>query len=188
MSLEPILSEYGAVALFLLATVEGDLSLVIGGVLAHLGILSLPAVILSGAAGNLTGDLGWYAIGHHLRGRIRTTMLYQKVGHRIEGLARKLGPWQLLVARIIYGTRNASMLFWGQYGLPLRQFIPIDALGCLLACTGFALAGYLLGHGTSQITGEVKHLERYLLVAVVVGGLVVWLVTRLVRRGLEHEP
>ncbi len=188
MRLEAFLSQYGAVALFFLATVEGDVSLVVGGVLAHLGILGLPQVILAGSLGNLAGDLGWYAVGHHLRERIRTSRLYQRVGPRIERLAARLGPWQLLAARVIYGTRNASMVFWGQYGLPLRRFIPIDALGCVIACTGFAFAGYLLGHGTASITGEVKRLERLLLVAILLAGGVVAVVSRLVRARMEREP
>ncbi|HSB55092.1 MAG TPA: hypothetical protein VLD58_12080, partial [Gemmatimonadales bacterium] len=58
--LEHFLSQHGLVALLLLATVEGDLSILVGGVLAHLGILPLPGVILAGAVGNLAGDVGWF--------------------------------------------------------------------------------------------------------------------------------
>jgi len=188
MRLEAFLSQYGALALFFLATVEGDVSLVVGGVLAHLGILGFPQVILAGALGNLLGDLGWYAVGHHLRERIRTSWLYQRVGPRIERLAGRLGAWQLLAARVIYGTRNASMLFWGQYGLPVGRFILIDALGCFLAAVVFASAGYLLGHGTTSITGQVKRLERLLLIGVLLGGVVVAGVSRLVRARMERDP
>ena len=50
MTLEQFLSQYGLIALFLLATVEGDASLILAGMLAHRGVLSLPAVIVAGAA------------------------------------------------------------------------------------------------------------------------------------------
>jgi membrane protein DedA with SNARE-associated domain len=182
MTLLDFLARYGAVALFLLATVEGDVSLVVGGVLAHRGLLGLPEVMMAGALGNLTGDLGWFAMGRHLRERIRTSGLYRKVGPRIEALAERLGGWQLLAARVVYGTRNASMLFWGQHGMPLGRFLLIDLLGCSLAAGLFATAGYLLGHGTTAIAGELKHVELLLLIAVVVGGLLAAGVTRLVRR------
>ncbi len=182
--LEQFLSDHGLVALLLLATVEGDLSVVVGGVLAHLGLLPLPGVILAGASGNLIGDCVWFAIGRRFRTHIRDSKLYQAVGPQIEKLARRLGAAQLLAARVVYGTRNMSMVFWGQHHLPLPKFLLVDALGCLLAAGAFSLVGYLLGHGTTALTGEVKRVERFLLIAIVGGAVVVWGITRLIRRKL----
>ena len=182
MTITDFLTRYGVFALFVLATVEGDVSLVVGGVLAHRGLMSLPQVMVAGALGNLLGDLGWFAVGRHLRERIRNSPLYQRVGPRIEALAKRLGAWQLLAARVVYGTRNASMLFWGQHGMPLGRFVMMDLLGCGIAAVLFATAGYLLGHVTTAIAGKLKHVEVLLLIAVVVGGLLAALVTRLVRR------
>lgn len=185
--LERFLTDNGLLALFLVAMVEGDLSLVVAGVLAHLRILPLPGAIAVGAAGNLAGDLAWFAVGRRFRHRIREHRFYRTVGPGIERLASRLSAWQLLAARVVYGTRNASMVFWGQQGLSLGRFLLHDALGCLIASTGFALLGYLLGHGTSALTGEVKAFERYLLVGVIVGALLVWGITRLVRRRLTRD-
>jgi membrane protein DedA with SNARE-associated domain len=182
--LEAFLSRYGLVALFLLATVEGDVSLLVAGVLAHLGILALPGAILAGAAGNLLGDTVWFTLGRAHRARIRSSRLYRAVGGRIERLAARLGPWQLLAARVVYGTRNASMLFWGQLHLAWARFLLINGLGCLLAATGFTLLGYLVGHGTTVLAGEVKRIELWLLIAVIGGAAIVWAVSRLARREL----
>lgn len=186
-ALERFLTDNGLLALFLVATVEGDLSLVVAGVLAHLRILSLPGAIAVGAAGNLAGDLAWFTLGRQFRRHIRENRFYRAVGPGIERLANRLGAWQLLAARVVYGTRNASMVFWGQQGLSLGRFLFHDALGCLIAATGFTLLGYLLGHGTSALTGEVKAFERYLLVGVLLGALLVWGIARLVRRRLNRD-
>jgi len=186
-SIESFLSQYGLIALLLLATVEGDVSLIVGGVLAHLGILPLAGVMIAGAFGNLGGDLVWFWMGRRHTARIQASKLYRAVGPRIVRLTRRLGAWQLLVARVIYGTRNASMLYWGQAGLAPLRFVLIDGLGCALAATGFSLLGYLVGHGTTALTGEVKRVEQWLLGAVVVGGVIVWGVTRLLRRELHDQ-
>jgi membrane protein DedA with SNARE-associated domain len=182
--LEDFLSQHGLTALFLVATIEGDVSLLVGGVLAHLGILPLPGAILAGAAGNLLGDTVWFTLGRAHSERIRSSGLYRAVGGRIERLAGKLGPWQLLAARVVYGTRNASMLFWGQLRLAWARFLLVDGLGCLIAGAGFTLLGYLMGHGTSALAGEVKRIEHWLLFAVVGGAVLVWAITRLARREL----
>lgn len=183
-SLEAFLTEYGLIALFFLATVEGDVSLLVGGVLANAGALPLPGVILAGALGNLGGDLVWFWVGRRHSDWIRRTRFYRALGPRIERLTRKLGPWQILAARVVYGTRNASMLFWGQYGLAPLRFILIDGLGCALAATGFGLLGYAVGHGATALTHDVKRIEQWLLVAVVAGAAIVWVVTRIARREL----
>lgn len=182
--LERFLSEHGLLALLLLATVEGDLSVLVGGVLAHMGLLPLPGVALAGAAGNLLGDCVWFLIGRRFREPIRGHRIYRAVGPGIERLARKLGAWQLLAARVVYGTRNASMVFWGQHGLSLGRFIAIDAVGCALAASGFALLGYGVGHGTTALVGRVKHIEQGLLAGAIIGGLLVWGISRGVRRRL----
>jgi membrane protein DedA with SNARE-associated domain len=182
---ESFVAHYGLVALFLLATVEGDVSLIVGGVMAHLGVMPLVGVMIAGGLGNLTGDIVWFWVGRRHSARIRASKFYRAVGPRIERLTRRLGSWQLLVSRIIYGTRNASMLFWGQAGLAPLRFVLIDALGCALASAGFALLGYLVGHGTAALTGEVKRIEQWLLGAVVAGGVIVWVVTRITRRRLQ---
>lgn len=186
-SIEDFLSQYGLVALFLLATVEGDVSLIVGGVLAHLGILPLIGVMIAGALGNLGGDLVWFWMGRRHSERIQATKFYRTVGPRVARLTRRLGAWQLLVSRVIYGTRNTSMLYWGQAGLAPLRFVLIDGLGCALAAVGFALLGYLVGHGTSALTGQVKRVEQWLLAAVVIGSLIVWGVTRLMRRELHDQ-
>lgn len=183
--MEEFVSHYGLGALFLLATVEGDASLVLAGVLVHAGLLPLAGAMGAGAAGNLLGDCAWFLAGRRLRGHIRESRLYRLVGHRIEWLAGRLGPSQLLAARVVYGTRNASMLFWGQFGLPFPRFLAVDTLGCALAAVGYVLAGRLLGHGATALAGDLRRAEHWLLavagcVALVAG------VSRVARRRLER--
>ncbi len=185
MHLRPFIAHHGLVALFLLATVEGDVSLLVAGVLAHLGLLPFVGAVIAGALGNLAGDCVWFAVGHRNSERIRASKFYQAVGPRIEKLAKKLGAWQLLAARVVYGTRNASMLFWGQFRLNTFRFLLIDGLGCAIAATGFALLGYAVGSSAEVLIGRIKRIELWLLLAVVVGGVIVYIVTRLFRRRLD---
>jgi membrane protein DedA with SNARE-associated domain len=181
-AVEHFLSTYGLFALVPFAAVEGDLSLIVAGALAHRGLLWLPSAILAGAIGNLLGDTAWFFLGRRLRDSVRGSRLYQRVGPRIEHLADRMGIWQLIVARFIWGTRNASMFFWGQRGLPLHRFLLVDALSCLIGATTFGMLGYLVGQGARVMLGHVRQLEHWLLVILLLGIVVTFIVHRLTRR------
>ncbi|HXI20836.1 MAG TPA: VTT domain-containing protein [Gemmatimonadales bacterium] len=183
--LQQLLSQYGLVALVLVATVEGDLSLLVAGVLVHVGIFPLLGAILAGAIGNLAGDSVWFWVGRRLGPVIRRSRFYRAVGPRVERLAGRIGAWEILAARVVWGTRNASMFFWGQRGLGFGRFLWLDTLGCLVASTGFVLIGYGVGQGTTALVGQFRRLEHWLALAVVVGIVIVWGLGRLVRHELE---
>ncbi|MGH7702811.1 MAG: DedA family protein [Gemmatimonadales bacterium] len=111
---------YGLLAVFCAATIEGDLTLILAGVVAHLGLLDLGLAVVADTLGNLTGDIAWYLLGRSHARRIRESRLYLRVGPTIERLARRLGDWQLLAARVVYGTRNAQHVVLGTPWTPAR--------------------------------------------------------------------
>ena len=67
MHLQELLIRYGLLAVFLGAAFEGDFSLILAGVVAHLGIFPFPHAIAAGALGSLMGDSIWFGFGR-LRG------------------------------------------------------------------------------------------------------------------------
>lgn len=185
MQLEPLLIRYGVLAVFVFATVEGDLTLIVAGVVAHLGLFALSSAIVAGAAGNLVGDCAWYALGRWHAGRIRGGQLYRRFGSTVETLVRRLGVWELLACRVVYGTRNASMVFWGLQHLRFDRFLAVDAIGCLGWCAVFATLGYALSNSAAWLTGEVRRIELWLLGGVVVAALALIGVHWLARRRLH---
>jgi membrane protein DedA with SNARE-associated domain len=163
--MEDLILRFGLVAVFLVATVEGDLILVLAGVTAHLGLLPLWPAIAMSAGGCLTGDLAWYGIGRSRSDAIRRTRAYSRVGPAVERVAGRLGSWQILTARFMYGTRVATMLFWGVHRLPLQRFVSVDAVGCLAWAAVLGLVGYGASSGAAALVGEVKRAEIWLLVS-----------------------
>src|SRR5579862_5226667 len=109
--MEAVLVRYGLVAVFFGAMLEGDVSVILAGVLAHLGFFDLGAAIVVGACGGIVADIVCYVIGRTHAATIRNTAVYQRVGTFVEHLVGRIGPWQVSLARFIYGTRIASMLF-----------------------------------------------------------------------------
>jgi membrane protein DedA with SNARE-associated domain len=187
MHLEELLIRYGLLAVVIGAAFEGDFSLILAGVVAHLGIFPLPHAIAAGALGSLLGDSVWYGFGR-LRGpRFRKAKLYQRVGPTVERLANRLGPWELLAARFVYGTKAASMLFWGLHGLRTAPFLMIDGVGCVLGATMFTGLGYLVSGSATALLGKVKRVELWLLGVLLVGAVIVFIIHRTARRELHLD-
>lgn len=185
--LEALISRYGLVAVFFGAAVEGDVTLILAGVFAHLGYFPFPLALLAGTLGGYLGDLGWYSLGR-LRGpQFRAGRLYRRVGPRIERLAQRLGPAQLIASRFVYGIKAASMVFWGLHGMTLLRFLVVDAIGCVAATLVFTSLGYAVSGSAVVLLGHVRRVQLWLLGAVLVGIVLVALVHWTAKRELHVD-
>jgi membrane protein DedA with SNARE-associated domain len=187
MGLEHIVLRYGLVAVLVGAAIEGDFTLILAGVAAHLGYFPFPLAVGAGAIGSFVGDLAWYTLGR-LRGpRFRAGRLYRRVGHRIESLARRMGPAELLAARFVYGTKAASMLFWGLHNLALAKFALIDGIGALMGAAVFIGLGYLVSGSATLLLGKVRRVQFWLLGALVAGVLLVVIINWTAKKELHID-
>jgi len=164
--LENVLVHYGLVAVFVGALLEGDISVILAGVVAHLGFFDLRAAIVVGAGGGMVADVVCYGVGRARTATIRDSKIYRRVGPLVERLAARIGPWELALARFIYGTRIPSMLFWGVHGLPVVRFVALDFVGCVLWSSAFTSLGFIASDSVALLIGKVKRAEHWLLVSV----------------------
>lgn len=176
MGLQQLVMHYGLLAVLLGSALEGDFTLILAGVCAHLGYFPFPLALAAGAIGSFAGDLAWYALGRVRGPRFRAGRFYRRVGHRIEVLAQRFGPAQLLLARFVYGTKAASMVFWGLHDLPLAKFAIVDGIGAVLGSAVFTGLGYLVSGSATLLFGRVRRVQRWLLGALVVGVVLVFLI------------
>jgi membrane protein DedA with SNARE-associated domain len=182
MGLQHLIIRYGLAAVFLGSGLEGDLSMVLGGVVSHRGYFPLSIAVAAAAIGAFCGDCVWYTVGRLHSARLQNAGFYRRVGPRIEEIVRKVGVWQIVMARFVYGTKNATMLFWGLHGLPFHRFALVDAIGCVVGASFFVGLGYLVGDGAEALLGHVKRLEFLLLGGVAVGILVLVLIRVVAQR------
>jgi membrane protein DedA with SNARE-associated domain len=180
--MESFLIRYGPLAVFLGTTLEADAVPVLAGVVAHLGHFNYLTAVVAASLGTFTGDSCWYWLGRHRAALIINNRLYRRTGGKIEHYVKRLGPWQILAARVVYGTRVASMIFWGAQGLSFMRFAAINLLGCAIWATTLVSLGYLLSGSASLIIGGVRRVELWL-----GGAALVTLTVLLVGRALAQR-
>ncbi len=166
--MEALIERWGLVAVFLGALVEGDVTMLLAGVVAHLGFLGFPAALLAGAAGAFVSDVAWFAAGRWQAGRVSESALYRRAGPGIARVADRMGAAQVVLCRFVFGTRVPTLLLWAVRGLRFPRFLALDLAGCVLWAAAFGCLGYFVSGSAALIMGEVKRVEYWLL-----GGLLV---------------
>ena len=138
----------------LLPLLPGETMVVTGGVLAASGDLSLPLVVLAGAAGAVAGDNACYWIGRKVGTRAARRLLSGERGRRsLEWAQRTLerrGGVLIAVARFVPGGRTAVAFTAGTTGYPWRRFLVADIAGALLWSAYNAGLGAIGGQAFQQ--------------------------------------
>jgi len=165
--MKELLAQYGLVGVFFGTILEGDGTLIVAGVLAHMGVFPLAAVLQVGVVGALVSDHVCYWLGRSRGPAIQATRAYLRFAPLVEGIARNVGAWEIVVARFVLGTRNVSMFFWGMRQLPYGRFTLLDFIGCALWASVFATVGFVGGQSATALIGRARQFELWLLVALV---------------------
>ena len=184
--MERFLEQYGLLAVLVGAAVEYDGTLVVAGVLVHLGLLGFATAVVAGGIGAVVGDSVVFFFARRGSARLRGSSAYLRVAGFVERLASRIGPSELVLARFVYGTRIASVVFWGLRGLGWATFAPLDLVGALLGATVLVTIGFAFSQSADAALGEVARVEKRLLAGAVVAALVVWAARRVGRR--VHDP
>lgn len=146
MALEALIARFGLVAIFAGAGIEGETALIVGGVLAHQQLLSLPGVVIAGALGSCSADQAFFLIGRHFRDRPWVEKFLAKPGaERALATLERHPTGFILGFRFLYGLRTVSPIAVGTSDIPRTRFLALNALAATLWALLFTAIGYGLG-------------------------------------------
>ena len=167
-----LIGQYGLYAVFFLAMIEGDITLLLAGVLAHsafFGDYSFAKVLCAGTLGGVVGDNFAYVMGRGFGKSVRNFRFYRMTRPRIERLTDKFGGLSIFLSKYIYGLRTASCVFYGVGRMRYWRFLPLAFGSCLAWVLILSGAGYFFSGAITKLIGDFQHIGYILLVIVVVG-------------------
>lgn len=177
--LSQIIEQYGIYAVFALCTVEGDMTLLISGVMAHGGFFGnwgFFKVLIAGTLGGMAGDLFGYMIGRVFRESVKHYRFYEMAQPRIEKLIDKFGGTAIIISKYIYGLRVAMCLFNGVGRMPFWRFVMMDAIGCSIWVLLLSGAGYFFSGAITGILGDFTKAGIALFFIVLTGIVIFYLI------------
>jgi membrane-associated protein len=128
--------------------VPSETSVILGGVLAATGDLSLFGVILCAAAGAILGDNIAYVIGRTAGHRVATRFFTGERQKRLDWAEKQIqerGGYLIIVARFIPAGRTVVTLACGLLDMRWHRFIAFDIAAGVLWASYAALLGYVGG-------------------------------------------
>jgi membrane-associated protein len=168
--------------------VPGETALITASIVASRGRLEIEVVLLLAAAAAILGDNVGFAIGRKL-GRKLLTAPGPLLHHRRRVIAvgepffDRHGPKAVFLGRWVTGLRITAAWMAGVTRMSWPTFVFWNALGGIAWATSIGLFAYFVGHSAERIV-HVAGLGGA--GAVVLGGVVLWLVLRMRRRRAEE--
>jgi membrane protein DedA with SNARE-associated domain len=191
LSLETLISQYGVLAVFLGAAIEGETAVFLGGVFAHRHFMAWWEAATAAALGSFAADQVWFFAGRYANRlafvqRFLKTDAAQKVNRLLE--AHPTGF--ILAFRFIYGMRTVSPIAIGLTSIPAHRFVVLNFIAAVVWGALITTIGYLFGNTVEALFGRLRlHMHLFLAVAAaaVMLGVAIVLTRRALRSASDHH-
>ena len=140
----------------------GETAIVLGGVVAAQGDVSLPVMVLVAWTAAALGDLASFMLGKRLGRRFVQTR-GPRLGvtparlERVEAFFERHGAKAILVGRFIGLVRAVAPFLAGASGMRLRAFVPWSLLGTAVWTTSFTLIGFAFSSSFASAADLLTH-------------------------------
>jgi undecaprenyl-diphosphatase len=168
---------------FVGVVVPGEISVILGGVLANQHKLPLAWVLVAGIAGAIIGDTIGYWVGkrygERLLAKIPNRILKPEHVERAQQTIRQFGGRAVFLGRFTAALRALVPGMAGMSRVRYARFLAWNALGGTLWAAAFVVLGYLAGSQYHRI----EHYANYIGLALLVGiGILLYV------RHRRHRP
>jgi membrane-associated protein len=139
---------FGETAVFLGFVLPGEAAVVLGGVLASRGHISIVLLIVIVVVTAILGPLVGYEIGRRMGDRLFGARVLRRIPGGVDRARSTLqarGGVGVLVGRFVAVLRALVPAAAGAAKVPYRTFFFYNALGGLIWGVGYCLLGYLAG-------------------------------------------
>lgn len=184
--IEEVIRNYGLIAVFFGVALEGDATMILAGVSSHLKLLNFVGVVFVGITAAWIGDTIWYLAGRFAGRYLNKRGYLESPSKKMQAFTRKFGVWSIFASRFVYGTRIATMAFWGYHRYSFGKYAIVEFLGCCMWATFLAGLGYSFSKSAEILIGRIRNLEIWLLISAVTAAIIVFIVHAIYKKRQER--
>jgi len=175
--MEAYIAKYGYIGIFAGTFLEGETTVLLGGIFSRLGYMNICMVMFYAFAGTLVGDCTFFSIGRCFGRTLidRFEFIKNKVplANRI---IKHYGNFIIFIIRFLVGIRAVVLILLGCTNMKVGRFLLFSFLNSLCWSILVGLIGYLFGRVVFVFVDDIKQYET-VIVPVVLGLVVLFILT-----------
>ncbi len=164
--------EWGYIAVFLGAIVEGETVILTASALAALGYLDLYKIMAITFCTTVVVDQGLFLIGRRYGpGFFERFPKLRPRADRAFRLLHRFDKWFILSFRFIYGIRIISPIVIGAANIEHKRFATLNILSALIWTTVSCYSGYMMGDVLEKLLKNLEIVKHYVMIGLGVAAL-----------------
>lgn len=182
-----LIQNYGYLIVFFGTLLEGETIVVLAGFAAFEGHLSLQYVIPIAILGSSLGDHVYFYLGR-LKGRsmlAKRPRWHSRVS-KIHGLLERHQNLLIFGSRFMYGFRMAIPVVLGTSKVSALRFSVLNIAGAIVWSFVFAFSGYMFGGAIEVFLGNIKKIEGYIVLGIILLVVLVQVINHWIKRREEE--
>lgn len=145
----------GYLILFFAMVLEGEVFLILAGMLAQLKAFDIGDVLWISLAGVFAGDLLWYYLGFKLKDKVfaQKTIVHAERSVKFFLPHFKEKPFNsIFLSKFIYGANHATLVMSGVLKVPFILFVKAEFFASIVWVLVFLSAGHFFGLAAIWVT------------------------------------
>ena len=167
-----LLKEYGYIILFIWSIMEGEIGLIMAGILSFTGDMYLPYAIAVAGVGGFTGDQIYFYLGRFNRKYIQKKLTKQRRKFALAHLLLKNYGWPIIfIQRYLYGMRTIIPMAIGLTKYSSKKYAFINFISAIIWATITISLAYIYGKEMLKLLEIIKeHKEILIPLGLLTGG------------------
>ncbi len=164
---ESYIAKYGYIGVFIGTFLEGETTVLLGGIFSKLGYMSIWTVMLYACAGTFAGDCTFFAIGRFFGKNIieRFEFIRKKVPLANKVIC-KYGNFIIFIIRFLVGIRAVILILLGCTNLKMSKFLTFSILNSIAWSILISFIGFAFGKVVLVFVSDIKKYESIIVPAV----------------------
>jgi membrane protein DedA with SNARE-associated domain len=185
---EAYIAKYGYIGIFVGTFLEGETTVLLGGIFSKLGYMSVWVVMLYAFAGTFVGDCTFFAIGRFFGKNIveRFAFIRSKVP-LANKVIRKNGNFIIFVIRFLVGIRAVILILLGCTNLKMSKFLTFSVFNSIAWSILISIIGFAFGEVVFVFVSDIKKYESIIVPVVLVLVVILILIYRHIVKEKEKK-
>jgi membrane protein DedA with SNARE-associated domain len=167
--MEAYIAKYGYIGIFVGTFLEGEATVLLGGIFSKLGYMSLDKVMLWAFLGTFVGDCTFFTIGKMFgRSFIEKHEFLSSKVPLANKIIKKYGNFIIFIIRFLVGIRAIVLLLLGCTNIKVNKFFLFNLANSILWSIVVSSIGYIFGNVVYVFVTDIKKYEQYIVPVILV--------------------